>query len=161
MRANLLLLVIGAFFGTGGGFLLGQAVEAPPPHDHTSHGAPHDDHGALEPMHDHDTRIENGAPASVSVTARPDGPGALNLRITPTGMTFAPEAVNAPHVTGQGHAHVYVNGVKQARVYGEWLHLDGLETGTATLRVTLNANSHEQLAHDGEAVETTQEVVVP
>ena len=29
MKANLLLLVIGLFFGTGAGFLLGQTVEGP------------------------------------------------------------------------------------------------------------------------------------
>ncbi|WP_136636512.1 hypothetical protein [Pseudooceanicola onchidii] len=160
MKANLLLLVIGLFFGTGAGFLLGQQVEAPAghDHDHAAHGEPHDDAGPM--THDHSALLE-GPVASVAVTALPDGPGALNVRIVPTGMTFAPEAVNAAHVAGQGHAHVYVNGVKEARVYGEWVHLSGLPSGPATLRVTLNANSHEQLAHDGTPIETVTEVVIP
>ena len=161
MKANLLLLVIGLFFGTGAGFLLGQQVEAPEghAHDHAAHGEAHDDHGPTM-AHDHSGLVE-GPAASVAVTALPDGPGALNLHIVPTGMTFAPEAVNKPHADGQGHAHVYVNGVKEARVYGEWVHLSGLPSGPATLRVTLNANSHEQLAHDGQAIETVQEIVIP
>lgn len=158
MKANLLLLVIGLFFGTGGGFLLGQQVAPPPGHDHAAHGDPHDDAGPV--AHDHAALIEAPA-ASVAVTVTPDGPGAINLYIRPDGMTFAPQAVNGTHVDGQGHAHVYVNGVKEARVYGEWLHLSGLEPGPATLRVTLNANSHEQLAHDGQPVEIVQEITIP
>lgn len=158
MKANLLLLVIGLFFGTGAGFLIGQQVEAPAGHDHAAHGEPHDDTGPT--THDHTTLME-GPAASVTVTATPDGPGALNLRIVPNGLTYAPEAVNQPHNPGEGHAHVYVNGVKEARVYGEWIHLSGLPSGPATLRVTLNANSHEQLSHNGQAIETTQDIVIP
>lgn len=162
MKANLFLLVIGIFFGTGAGFLLGQQVEAPEghSHDHGAHGEPHDDAGPMTQDHDHDALLE--APmATVSVTTQPDGPGALNLRIVPSGMTFAPASVNQPHVDGEGHAHIYVNGVKEARVYGEWIHLTNLPSGPATLRVTLNANSHEQLAHQGQPVETVQQIVIP
>lgn len=159
MKANLLLLVIGLFFGTGAGFLLGQTVEGPEGHDHAAHGEPHDDDGPIT-SHDHSALMETDA-ASVRVAVTPDGPGALNVHIMPDGMRFAPEAVNAAHEDGQGHAHVYVNGVKEARVYGPWVHLDGLPSGPATLRVTLNANSHEQLAHDGTPIETTTEVTIP
>jgi hypothetical protein len=158
MKANLLLLVIGLFFGTGAGFLLGQQVEAPAGHDHAAHGEPHDDTGPV--AYDH-TALLDGPAATVSVTALPDGPGALNLHVVPTGMTFAPDAVNTDHVPGEGHAHVYVNGVKEARIYGNWIHLSGLPSGPATLRVTLNANSHEQLSHNGKAIETVQEIVIP
>ena len=158
MKANLLLLIIGLFFGAGGGFLLGQQVEAPAGHDHASHGEPHDDAGPM--THDHSALIDAPA-ATATVTVTPDGPGAINLHIVPDGMTFAPQSVNQPHVPGQGHAHVYVNGVKEARVYGKWLHLTGLPSGPATLRVTLNANSHEQLAHNGQPLEVVQEITIP
>ena len=90
MKANLLLLVIGLFFGTGAGFLLGQTVERPEGHDHAAHGEPHDDDGPIT-SHDHSALMETDA-ASVRVAVTPDGPGALNVHIMPDGMRFAPEA---------------------------------------------------------------------
>ena len=38
---------------------------------------------------------------------------------------FAPENVNQADVDGQGHAHIYVDGEKVSRVYGERFHLTG------------------------------------
>ena len=187
MTRTLLFVCIAAFFGTGLGFILAAANEITlTGHDHGAHSngthtshADHDPVASLpdtldstlfaegdicttpaKPSHTHDALID-GPEATVTVTALPDGPGALNLKIVTTGMAFAPQSVGGPHTPGEGHAHVYVNGIKQARIYGAWHHLSGLPSGPATLRVTLNANSHEQLSHNGKAIETTQDIVIP
>ncbi|WP_163847330.1 hypothetical protein [Pseudooceanicola aestuarii] len=165
MKNSLFLFIIGLFFGGGIGFLTASATGAQlePAHDHSAHGAPHDDSGALHGTmagHDHDSLLENGAPVSVTFAATAEGAGGVNLQIRPEGFTFAPEAVNAAHVTGQGHAHVYVDGVKIVRAYGPWVHLPGLAPGEAEIRVTLNANSHQQLATEGQPVEARQIVTI-
>ena len=85
----------------------------------------------------------------------------MNLKITTTGFTFAPENASGEHVPGEGHAHVYVDGVKDNRVYGNYYHLSGLDPGERAIRITLNANSHEQYAKGEHPVEATTTIVVP
>jgi hypothetical protein len=47
-----------------------------------------------------------------------------------------------------------------ARFYCPWFHLERLAPGTREIRVTLNANSHEDLTVGGKIVEATTKVVV-
>ena len=48
--------------------------------------------------------------------------------------------------------------MKYARVYGEWLHLEGLPEDAKTVRVTLNANSHETLSLNGQPIQAILEL---
>ena len=105
------------------------------------------------------TEVDGPAP-ELTLTIHPDGPQSRNLHIGTTNFTFDPEAVNGPHIPGHGHAHVYVNGVKQARAYGPWVQLYALPKGTHEIRVTLNANDHSQLAISGEPLEATTTVII-
>ena len=106
-----------------------------------------DDTGALLPA---------GDPApSLKLHLSPEGDFAWNLHIVTEHFRFAPEDVNAVHVPGEGHAHIYVDGVKLNRVYGPWYHLTGLPEDAREIRVTLNANSHETLSVDGAPVAAT------
>ena len=148
MRA-LLLFVIGLAFGTAGGFLIAGGMGAPA-HDHASHSDPSHDPADMIPWGD----LPDPAP---SLTVTPDAAGA-NVFIATNGFRFAPEAANGPAVPGEGHAHVYVNGEKVMRVYGPWLHLDGVSSGDV-IRVTLNANSHAVYA--GPKGPLAAEVTVP
>ncbi|WP_417728822.1 hypothetical protein [Roseovarius sp.] len=160
MSKPLAFLGIGLFFGAGLGFLVaatsGVQLEG---HDHGS--AVHD-HGA----HNHDgaahtTLTEAGTPApSLTLSLHPDGPQSRNLYIAVENFAFDPEAVNGPYVSGRGHAHLYLNGVKIARAYSPWMQIDALPVGTHELRVTLNANDHTQLASGGAPIEATIEVVI-
>ena len=109
----------------------------------------------------HDKTIEAPADLSVAVEATLDAVSGVNLKITTTGFTFAPESASGEHVTGEGHAHVYVDGVKINRVYGNYYHLSGLDPGARSIRITLNANSHEQYAKGEHPVEATTTIVVP
>jgi len=161
MSKSVAFLLIGLFFGAGAGFLAGQALmpapEAPAMvHDHTAH-----DHGAGETGMDHDQLVEATSPApTLRLVLRPDGPQSRNLHIETTNFTFDPLGVNGPHQPGHGHAHVYVNGVKQPRAYSPWVQLDALPVGTHDIRVTLNANDHSQLAVDGAPIEAKTTIVI-
>ncbi|HAS10756.1 MAG TPA: hypothetical protein DCS55_09630, partial [Acidimicrobiaceae bacterium] len=77
--------------------------------------------------HSHGEGIEVGDAdeiPTVAITATPDAKSGINLQVQTTGITFAPEHASSEHVLGEGHAHVYVDGEKYGRVYGEWMHLD-------------------------------------
>lgn len=164
MPKTLMFLIIGLFFGTGLGFMIaattGSKLEG---HEHGG-GAAHDhnahDHG--DGTHSsHDTLTEAGTPTpELTLTLHPDGAQSRNLHIGVTNFKFAPEAVNSGHIQGQGHAHVFVNGIKIARAYGPWFHLSALPKGEHQIRVTLNANGHSQLAINGQPVEATMKLVI-
>ena len=89
---------------------------------------------------------------SVSISLTPDPADGLNLEILTTGFEWAPKGAGGEHVAGEGHAHVYVDGVKRARAYGPWLHLSGLDPGTRHVRVTLNGNAHGEYTRAGQPV---------
>lgn len=97
---------------------------------------------------------------TITVEAFPDLKSGVNVKTTVTDFIFAPERASTEHVEGEGHAHIYVDGMKMGRVYGQWHHLDGLEDGDHEIKVTLNANSHEALTIDGVKIEGTSSVSI-
>ncbi len=139
-------------------------------HSHND-GGEHSHNGSDEHSHNGDSMahfangnhgsIESESAMSVEVEAAVDAVSGVNVQIIPSGFTFAPEKVNQEHADGEGHAHIYVDGVKLSRVYTPWLHIDGLEPGVREIRVTLNANSHSDYTWNGEAVEATTSITVP
>ena len=104
--------------------------------------------------------INTDEPITLSIEVTSDTVSGFNVQLMTEGFTFAPENVGGEHVDGEGHAHIYVDGVKISRVYGEWYHLSGLSAGEHELRVTLNTNSHNDYAIDGEVLEDTTTIVV-
>ncbi|MDT8327641.1 MAG: hypothetical protein RQ750_09710 [Roseovarius sp.] len=164
MPKTFAFLLIGLFFGVGFGFLLAASTGAElTGHEHAAPGAVHDhtahDHAANGPDHSRLTDVTGPVP-QIKLSLHPDGPQSRNLHIALTDFTFAPEAVNGPHVPGQGHAHIYLNGMKIARAYGPWFQLDALPPGRHDIRVTLNANDHSQLADQGSPIEAHAELVI-
>ena len=118
-------------------------------HDHSQHA-----HGNLEV-----TRFgENTAIPSVSFTIKPDSMSGWNIHITTQHFRFAPENVNADAAPGEGHAHLYVDNYKMARIYGNWYHLKKLTPGEHEVRINLNANDHSNWSHHGQAITATQTV---
>ena len=124
-----------------------------------SHGGTHGHD--TDPAEEEHAPIEAGAPTSVRIVAEVESGGDVNVRIEADGMRWAPEKVDQPHVPGEGHAHIYVDGVKISRVFGETYQLTGLMPGERRINVTLNANSHGQLLVDGQPVGDTTRVTVP
>jgi hypothetical protein len=98
---------------------------------------------------------------TVQVVVHPDAMQGWNLEIQTTHFRFAPEHVNQAHQSGIGHGHLYINGEKQGRVYGPWLHLAQLPPGANEITVSLNANGHEALTHNGQPIAATVVIEVP
>lgn len=110
----------------------------------TDMGSSHGAHPMLE--------IQAGKPIpTLSLEALKDSKDGYNLHIKTTNFTFTPESVGGPALSNTGHAHLYVNGVKVARVYGPWFNIGNalLKDGENTILVTLNADDHSEWARDG------------
>ena len=75
--------------------------------------------------------------------------GSYNLQLQTSNFTFTPQNIDKAPVLGEGHAHLYVDGVKIARLYGEWHHVPTLPPDAETLTVTLYANDHQGFAIGG------------
>lgn len=116
------------------------------------------------PSHTHQAIDVSGWKETPAVTIKvhKDTMSGWNLEITPMHFTFAPEHVNGAVVEGEGHAHVYINDTKYARVYGPWMHLpeNAFKKGENTVRVTLNANDHSDLEIDEVMIEAAANVIL-
>ena len=112
--------------------------------------------------HSHSDPLEvdaAGAP-TLDVELVDDPKGGWNLRLETTNFTFAPENVSTEHVDGEGHAHLYIDGERYSRIYGEWFQVPSLSEGEHTLRVELSANDHRTYAVDGTPVDASVMVTV-
>ncbi len=99
-------------------------------------------HSAIEVSADH-------APRVTEVKVLKDPVGGYNLFVSTENFEFAPDLVNLVHADGKGHAHIYVDGVKIARIYGPAYHIETLTPGERKIEVTLNANDHREFAVNG------------
>ncbi|MGK7654234.1 hypothetical protein ACSQ76_18045 [Roseovarius sp. B08] len=160
MDRSIPMLLIGLVFGGGIGFTVaaanGVALDG---HDHgdPAHHGGHEQHAGAA-MHDHGDMLSVPAGADapkLEIEVTPDPSAGWNLHIMTENFRFSPENASRDHVPGEGHAHVYANGVKLARVYGPWVHLDTLPEGEVELEVALNSNDHRPLAVDGAPVAQT------
>ena len=151
MDRSIPMLLIGLVFGGGLGFTVAAANGVTfDGHDHgdpAPHGGPEQHAGAA--MHDHGAMLSVPAGADapkLEIEVTPDPSAGWNLHIMTENFRLSPENASRAHVPGEGHAHVYANGVKLARVYGPWMHLDTLPEGEVELEVVLNSNDHRPLA---------------
>jgi len=101
------------------------------------------------------------APPAVKVTVHKDPKAGWNLQVQVENFRFAPEHASTGHISGEGHAHLFIDGKKVTRLYGEWYHIPTLAPGMHKITVTLNANSHEDLTINGKPISATREVHVP
>ena len=138
-----------AHSGAGGGHAHGSG---------NAHGG--GSHGNMAAM-SHDEPIALDGAVSVALEADVDDDGGVNVRIITENWRWSPENVNGAHIAGEGHAHIYADGVKLNRVYGPRYHIAGLEAGERELRVTLNANPHNELRVNGEPLEASLRVTLP
>ena len=93
----------------------------------------------------------------------PDAMDGYNIQILAENFEITPASINRDVVANTGHAHLYVNGVKTARIYGQWYHLpsSALQPGVNLVSITLNANNHSQWAHEGMPIASTVRVILP
>lgn len=158
-----MLFLIGLTFGVAGGFVIAAANGITlDGHDHSEAGAHAGmDHGAMDyaimghgsaghaMAHDKPLEVAAAAAPSIAIMLTKDPMSGYNLRVMVDRFAFAPQSASLSHVDGEGHAHVFVNGQKLARLYGEWLHIDSLPKGDVEVEVSLNTNDHRPLAIDG------------
>ncbi|HUF52643.1 MAG TPA: hypothetical protein VMR52_02565 [Dehalococcoidia bacterium] len=120
----------------------------------------HGDEGNDAGMHSVIELTDAGALPTVQLVVHEDAKAGWNLQIVTTNWDWAPEHASTDHVAGEGHAHIYVDGVKQGRVYGDWYHLAALDDGDHEVMITLNANDHSDLSYNGTMIAASQMVYV-
>jgi len=129
--------------------------------DHSGHSMDHSNHNM-----DHGSQNENHSNAdlpepklSLSVARKQDKSG-WQIDVSTENFTFFKPEDSAPHAPGQGHAHVYLNGLKLQRLYGSSASFGNLPSGTYTLNVTLNTNMHNVYLVNGKAVSADAMITV-
>ena len=172
MNKSISLFGIGLILGGLTGFLLAAAygitLDGHEHHDHASQASvsdavdmtdPHATHGDA---HHGQVVVLPEAPEApkLEISVEPDPASGWNLNVQTENFSFAPENASMAHVQGEGHAHVYVNGAKIARLYGAWFHIPELPQGTNVISVTLNANDHRQLSVGESGLQAEQVVEV-
>ncbi|MFD3191666.1 hypothetical protein ACFMPD_15515 [Sedimentitalea sp. HM32M-2] len=169
MSRSLSLFGIGLVFGGGVGFLVAAANGVTlDGHDHAdpaAHGA-HGGHSAAAMTHDHGDAAAIDLPAgtnapTVNIRVVQDPMSGWNLQVMTQNFRFAPDRASTGHVAGEGHAHVYLNGLKISRLYGDWLHIPALPRGDTQVTVSLNANDHSPLTVAGAPLSASTIVTVP
>lgn len=154
MDRSIPLLLIGLVFGGGIGFLIaasnGVTLDG---HNHaTEIKVVTHDHA----QHDHSaTQNVTGTTPTLNVTIEPDPVAGWNMHIEVSNFVFAPDHAGQSAIDGEGHAHLYVNDTKIARIYGDWYHIGSLPTGTATIKVALYSNDHKALSVNGTPISQT------
>ncbi|MEM6519577.1 MAG: hypothetical protein AAF892_09910 [Cyanobacteria bacterium P01_D01_bin.71] len=164
-------VAIATLLSLGLGTLVAPLSRADMGHDHggeqaaptteMSHGDDHDSHEDHSGHHGL-LMIPEGQPVpEIVIDLSADPVSGWNLQVQTANWSFAPAAVNTASNTTEGHAHLYINGEKVTRIYGEWYHIPSLPPGEHVLTVGLNANGHEALVYEGELIEASVDVLVP
>lgn len=96
------------------------------------------------------TMTDHPAPArmSVAVSVTKDAKMGHNLQVRTNQFRWAPWNASKPHIQGQGHAHLFVDGKKITRLYSPWYYLGTLDAGRHVVKVTLNGNDHGDYVRD-------------
>ena len=115
-----------AFEGLLNGVSLRVTKPAPvAAHAHDGHAHADAHGGSAHAAMSHEP-LESEIPVMVAIEADVEDGGGVNVRIGALNWNWAPQNVNAAHIPGEGHAHIYVNGEKLNRVYGPYYHIPGL-----------------------------------
>lgn len=91
---------------------------------------------------------DNDTIPTIKIMVSPDKIKGWNLEIQTSNFVFKPENVNQDSKINEGHGHLYINGKKVTRIYGNWYHIPELPKGKNEIKVTLNTNLHEDLIYN-------------
>ena len=102
---------------------------------------PHAEHYQKTLMDPPEVAEGSGAPGvSIDVAQQPDG--TTKVTLVTSRFTFDPDMPEPVHVPGHGHAHLYLDGFKVARMHEAATTIGVLLPGTYTLTAALNSNDH-------------------
>lgn len=104
--------------------------------------------------------VPQGEPVpEVRIEALKDSKGGWNIRVQTEKFRFAPENAGKPDVPGEGHAHIFLDGKKVGRVYGDWYHTT-LPEGKHKVKVNLTTNDHKDYySPENKPVESEVEII--
>lgn len=153
-RDIVVVLIIALIIGLSGGYALGSLNDS----DDMSNTQTTEQTDTASHPHMSKYEVETENAPKVELVVSEDAKSGYNIAIIATDFTFTPEKVNSENVMGEGHAHLYVDGVKIARLYSPYFHYDSSFEGTKTFRVTLNANDHSEYALNGATIESEIQV---
>lgn len=112
-------------------------------HDHSMHH-----HGMMNV----EEQWPDATVPTVKLHVERDSMSGWNVQVITEHFRFAPEKVNQDARPNEGHAHLFVDNYKFARLYDNWYHLKDLTPGQHEVKVTLNANDHSSLGHLGQEI---------
>ncbi|WP_102348712.1 hypothetical protein [Bacillus sp. Marseille-P3661] len=100
---------------------------------------------------------------TITASVIQDRSGTWLLKIETSHFKFTPEKIGTEDITyNEGHAHLFINGEKINRIYGNYYNIDNLKPGKNHIKVTLNGNNHGVFTtHDGKEIAYNQIIDVP
>jgi hypothetical protein len=115
----------------------------------------------------HTTRDVPAATApAITMTVTKDASDGWNISLNVENFTFDPKMESDPEAPNTGHAHLYVGGIKMARLYSPYFHLADMTPGQHEIIVALSSNDHAYYTVHGNRIEaramvTQGETVIP
>ncbi|MDA7966477.1 hypothetical protein [Ruegeria sp.] len=106
-------------------------------------GAPADPH-AMHVMQNPDGHPQSDPVPEISMVVSPNADDGWDVTLQTAHFTFAPEVPDPIHVPGEGHGHLYLNGLKLQRMYSDTASIGALPPGRHHVEVTLNTNTHQE-----------------
>jgi hypothetical protein len=111
----------------------------------------------------HEITQESAPKATLDIQKDPTG--GFNVQVITSNFVWRPEMASMQHVSGEGHAHVYLDGRKIMRIYNEWFHLNTYQfstrAGEQLLNIEFVGNDHSPYTIQGLPVGAEQIVDVP
>ncbi|PTL37890.1 hypothetical protein [Alkalicoccus saliphilus] len=108
------------------------------------HVAGSHEHGAVE------VPQEEEAPTIEGEITEEDGTAALHIEVE--NFEFVREEMGDSGYR-EGHAHVYINGEREGRLYGTDYPLGQVKEDELHIRVVLSSHQHEVLQYEGEEID--------
>lgn len=107
-------------------------------------------------IHQHKSRdIGANAVPKISLSAFRDPMDGVNVHVEVQNYQLnAPDFTSTKSPLLQGHAHVFVNGIKRQRLYGNDIHIPNswLKKGINQVAISLNSHQHENWTHKQQTI---------
>ena len=147
----LFILVISCSSSVEENTILNSSDENHDNHSSMKHDESHSNH-----EHIHHEKVETSMKnMSIDFKITKDIMSGVNIEISTIDFSFSPQNVNKEHIDGEGHAHLYIDGEKWGRIYGNHLHVGKISEGSHIFLITLNTNMHDEYSIEGKTIKKT------